>query len=350
MTTELTSERVEIDDDLWAANAAMERLGWTDGLPVIPPTEERVRRMLEPLGRQPQEEIGSIPPLWSPATLEKIAVNAVMAGCLPEYMPVLIAAVEAIGDPSLNLYALQATTGGPAILMIVNGPVRAELGLNSGANALGEGTRGNATLGRALRLIQRNIGGAYPGSSCKATLGWPGKLSFCIAENEEASPWEPLHVERGFPAGASTVTVISADSMSRVGEQGATTAEGVIGILRLGTFKLGSAEAVFVLGPDHAAMLARENFSKADVKKRLWEETVFCLKDLPQDAFEQRVKRRPDLKLTRESVFRLADRPEDILIVVAGGAGLHSVFVHVWGQSTPDGGSTRSVTRQIRVR
>lgn len=349
MAAELTSERIEVDDDLWAANAAMERMGWTDGLPVIPPTEERVQQMLAALGRDAQEEIGSIPPLWSPATVEKIAINAVMAGCLPECMPVLIAAVEALSDPALNLYALQATTGGPAILMIVNGPIRSQLGLNCGANALGEGTRANATLGRAIRLIQRNIGRAYPGSSCKATLGWPGKVGFCIAENEEASPWEPLHVERGFDADASTVTVISADSMSRVGEQGATTAEGVIGILRLGTFKLGSAEAVFVLGPDHAAMIAAENLTKWDLKKRLWEETTFCLRDLPQDAFEQRVKRRPDLNLTRESVFRLADRPEDILILVAGGAGLHSVFVHVWGQATPEGGSTRSVTREIRL-
>jgi len=118
MAAELTSERIEVDDDLWSANAAMERMGWTDGLPVIPPTEERVRQMLAALGRDAQEEIGFIPPLWSPATVEKIAINAVMAGCLPEYMPVLIAAVEALSDPALNLYALQATTGGPAILMI----------------------------------------------------------------------------------------------------------------------------------------------------------------------------------------------------------------------------------------
>src|SRR5215813_851380 len=211
----LQSERVEVADDLWAVNAFFEEKGWTDGLPIIPPTEGRVGQMIATVNRNPQDVIGVVPPRWAPATVEKIAINAVMAGCLPQYMPVLIAAAEALTDPKLNLYALQATTGGPAIMLIVNGPIRKQLNINGGSNVLGEGWRANATIGRGVRLIQRNIGGSYPGTTCKATLGWPGKYTLCIAENEEASPWEPLHVEREFGADKSTVTAISADSSIR---------------------------------------------------------------------------------------------------------------------------------------
>ncbi len=134
------------------------------------------------------KSIGAVPPRWAQATVEKIAINAVMAGCKPEYMPTLIACVEAITDPKLNLYALQATTGGPAVMIIINGPMRKQLNVNGGSNALGEGWRANATIGRFVQLIKRNIGGSYPGTTCKATLGWPGKYSICIGENEEASP------------------------------------------------------------------------------------------------------------------------------------------------------------------
>ena len=137
---------------------------------------------------KPDEVIGAVPPRWAQATVEKIAINGVMAGCKPEYMPTLIAAVEAITDPKFNLYALQATTGGPAVMIIINGPIRKQLNVNGGSNALGEGWRANATIGRFVQLVKRNIGGSYPGTTCKATLGWPGKYSICVGENEEASP------------------------------------------------------------------------------------------------------------------------------------------------------------------
>ncbi len=141
----IQSERIEVADDLWAANAFFEEKGWTDGLPIIPPTEERVGQMLAAVKRNPQDVIGVVPPRWAPATVEKIAINAVMAGCLPQYMPVLIAAADALTDPKLNLYALQATTGGPAIMLIVNGPIRKQLDINGGSNVLGEGWRANAS-------------------------------------------------------------------------------------------------------------------------------------------------------------------------------------------------------------
>jgi len=347
-STASQTERIEVDDDLWAVNAFFEEKGWTDGLPIIPPTEERVEKMIAAVQRNPQDVIGVVPPRWAPATVEKIAVNAVMAGCLPQYMPVLIAATEALTDPRLNLYALQATTGGPAIMLIINGPIRKQLDINGGSNALGEGWRANATIGRCVRLIQRNIGGSYPGTTCKATLGWPGKYSLCVGENEEASPWEPLHVERGFDADTSTVTAISADASIRASDLDSTKAEGVLTNFAQKMDGPSGPEAIMVICPEHARIIAGDRFSKQDVKKFIWERAAYRMKDLPDETFQQRVKRRPDLKLTRESAIPVTDTPDEIIIIVAGGDGSQSQYIHVWGQSTPDGGSTRSVTKAIK--
>ncbi len=347
-TAALQAERFEVPDDLWAAQEFFMEKGWGDGLPVIPPTEERVERMLAAVRRKPDEVIGVVPPRWAPATVEKIAINAVMAGCKPEYMPVLIAAVEAITDPRLNLYALQATTGGPAVMLIINGPVRSQIGVNGGSNALGEGWRANATIGRSIRLIQRNIGGSYPGTTCKATLGWPGKYSICIGENEEASPWEPLHVERGFDRNASTVTAISADGSVRASDLDSSKALGILANFAQRMDGPSGPEAIMVICPEHARIIANDGFSKMDVKKFIWERAGYRMRDLPDETFAQRVKRRPDLRLTRDSVIPVTDKPEDILVVVAGGDGSQSQYIHVWGQSTPEGGSTRSVTKAVR--
>jgi hypothetical protein len=347
-STALKSECFEVQDDVWAVNAFFEEKGWSDGLPIIPPTEERVEQMIVAGKRNPQDVIGVVPPRWAPATIEKIAINAVMAGCLPQYMPVVIAAVEALTDPKLNLYALQATTGGPAIMLIVNGPIRKQININGGSNALGEGWRANATIGRCIRLIQRNIGGSYPGTTCKATLGWPGKYTLCIAENEEASPWEPLHVERGFGHDQSTVTAISADGSVRASDLDSTTAEGVLTNFADRMEGPSGPEAIMVICPEHARIIAGDGFTKQEVKKFVWERAAYRMKDLPEETFDQRVKRRPDLKLTRDSVIPVTDRPEDILVIVAGGDGSQSQYIHVWGQSTPEGGSTRSVTKAIQ--
>ncbi|MBI3066893.1 MAG: hypothetical protein HYY82_18380 [Deltaproteobacteria bacterium] len=344
----LEAEKIEVGDDLWAAQEFFEEKGWSDGLPIIPPTEERVARMLAAVKRAPQDVIGAVPPRWAPATVEKIAINAVMAGCKLEYMPTLIACVEAITDAQLNLYALQATTGGPAVMVIINGPIRRQLNVNGGANALGEGWRANATIGRFVRLIQRNIGGSYPGTTCKATLGWPGKYSICIGENEEASPWEPLHVERGFAADQSTVTAISADASIRASDLDSTKAVGILTNFAQRMEGPSGPEAIMVICPEHAKIIAGDGFSKTDVKKFVWERAAYRMKDLPDETFHQRVKRRSDLKLTRDSVIPVTDKPEDILVVVAGGDGSQSQYIHVWGQSTPEGGSTRSVTKQIK--
>jgi hypothetical protein len=344
---ELQAERIEAPDDVWQSQSFFEEKGWSDGLPVIPPTEERVAEMLAATRRKSEETLGTVPPRWAPATVEKVAINAVMAGCKPEYMPVLIAAVEAITDPTLNLYSLQATTGGPAVMLIINGPIRSRIGINGAANALGEGARANATIGRCIRLIQRNIGGSYPGTTCKATLGWPGKYSICVGENEEVSPWEPLHVERGFERSASTVTAISADGSVRASDLDSSNAVGILTNFAQRMEGPSGPEAIMVVCPEHAKIIAQDGFNKADVKRFIWERAAYRMKNLPDETFAQRVKRRPDLHLTRDSVIPVTDRPEDILVIVAGGDGSQSQYIHVWGQSTPQGGSTRSVTKLI---
>jgi hypothetical protein len=262
-------------------------------------------------------------------------------------MPVLIAAVEAITEPKLNLYALQATTGGPAVMLIINGPVRHQIKVNGGYNALGEGWRANATIGRCIRLIQRNIGGSYPETTCKATLGWPGKYSICIGENEEASPWEPLHVERGFDRNSSTVTAISADGSVRASDLDSTTAEGVLTNFAQKMDGPSGPEAIMVICPEHAKIIANDGFSKKDVQRFVWQRAAYRMKDLPEETFNQRVKRWSHRNLTRESIIPVTDHPEDIVVVVAGGDGSQSQYIHVWGQSTPEGGSTRSVTKAV---
>ena len=187
--------------------------GWTDGLPVVPPTHAAVRAMLAMTQRGADEEIGPIPPRMRMATIEKIAINAVMAGCRPEYFPVVLAAVDAMLDDACRLYGIRTATNNGTPLIIVNGPIAQKLDVNSGGNVFGQGWRANATIGRALQLVLRNIGGDMPGETDMSTQGQPGKFTFCIAENEQESPWEPpFHVERGFQADESTVTVIGASA------------------------------------------------------------------------------------------------------------------------------------------
>ena len=181
--------------------------GFSDGLPIVPPTPERVIRMLSGTTRDPQEVIATVAPNLAEATVEKIAINAVMAGCKPEYLPVVIASVQAACTDEFNIHGVMATTMGASPVMVVNGPIREKIGMNMKLSALGQGNRANATIGRALRLVIRNIGGAVPGGTERPTLGNPMKFTMCFAEWEERSPWEPLHVERGFAADENVVTL-----------------------------------------------------------------------------------------------------------------------------------------------
>src|SRR6478609_10049417 len=197
--------------------------GWTDGLPVVPPTEARVLRMLEGTTRDAQDMVAVVPPDLVECTVEKVAINAVMAGCKPEYLPVVIAALEAACTDTFNMHGLLATTMPVGPVMIVNGPVRQRIGMNSGINVLGQGNRANSTIGRALQLVIRNVGGGRPGGVDRAAQGNPGKLSFCFPEDEEGSPWEPLHVERGFAPDASTVTIFPGEGPRGVVDQASRT-------------------------------------------------------------------------------------------------------------------------------
>src|SRR2546421_9362531 len=186
--------------------------GLADGLPVVPPTRERVDRAIEASGRAADEVVALVPPNYGRATVEKIAVNAVMAGCRPEYLPVVLAAVEAICDEAFDLHGVSATTNAPAPLIVVNGPIRRALDINCGAGLFGPGWRANATIGRALRLVCVNVGGARPGVVSMSTFAHPGRYTYCIGENEEASPWDSLAVEHGFAPSVDTVALLAADA------------------------------------------------------------------------------------------------------------------------------------------
>lgn len=349
---ELDNLRIEVADDPEAVDDLLYSLGLTDGLPVVPPTQPRVRAMLA--GRDPSFEVAKLPPKWGSATLEKIAVNAVMAGCRPEYFPVLIAAVEAVADEAFNLYGIQTTTGTATPALIINGPVRGELDVNCGANCLGPGKRANATIGRAIRLILHNIGGATPGLMDMATMGQPGKYTFCFGEHEERSPWPPLHVERGYRPSHSTVTVVGAagtveivDLTSRSGRGLLDTIVGsmlIAGSIGGGTL-MGGGEPLLLLPPEHAALLQRDGFDKAAVKRHIWEHARLPLERLSADVAAHIVRQREQIGAPDpEGPVLIAERPEDVMIVVAGGTGGKATYVPTWG------GGTRAVTRRIGPR
>jgi hypothetical protein len=281
-------------------------------------------------GRDPCASLGEVPPALGEATLERVAACAVLAGCRPSYFPVVLAAVEALLDPAYNLNAITVTTSPPGQVLVVNGPVREAIGLNSGMGALGPGARANLTIGRAVRLVATLTGGGAPGRLDRSTLGQPGKLSFCIAENEEASPWEPLHVERGFPASASTVTLLAGDAPLSVSDHRSRSPEELAATLGWAAAGQWSpfwwpleAVSLFVICPEHAALFGAAGWTKADVRHAIFESV-----------------RRPAGELKRgetTATVLAADpgdsipkwtSPERIMIVVAGGeAGRFSAVV-----------------------
>lgn len=243
--------------------------GWTDGLPVVLPTIGRVRQMLAFTGRKATDVVGEVEPLKGLATVEKIAANAVMAGCRDDYFPVVLAVVEAVLDPAFNLRGLQTTDENAAPLIVVNGPIVKALNINSSFGALGPGWRANATIGRALRLVLNNLGGGWPGAVSFAGLGHAGRYTMCLAENEAQSPWAPLHVDLGHARETSTVTLYRAETAVNV-TGGLAEIAGVMGSAASAFQILWSGIATVLLAPATAALLAREGMSKADVARRLW--------------------------------------------------------------------------------
>jgi hypothetical protein len=244
--------------------------------------------MLSGTRRDAQEVVGILPPSDAPVTIEKIAINAVMAGCKPEYFPVVIATVEAICDPRINAYGMTSTTSGATPLIVVNGPIRKRLGMNMETNVLGNGNRANATIGRAVKLIQRNIGHGRPGEHCQATLSSPGSYSCCFPEFEERSPWEPLHVTRGFDKNDSVVTVFANEgSPHQISDHTSRTARALVGSIALGVEAIvhpkahdDRAPCLLVVSPEHADTLRRDGWSRQDVCNRIQEVTLRPLREL----------------------------------------------------------------------
>jgi len=344
---QLRASIIEVPDDIEDINQHFRKQRWTDGFPIIPPTRERVERMLSSTARRPEEVVGLVAPGYGAATVERIAINAVMAGCDPEYLPVLIAAVDAIASPQFNLQGIQATTNPVGAWLIVNGPIAKRLNMNSGANCLGQGNWANATMGRALRLIMQNIGRAMPGEMDRATQGYPGKYSFCCAENEDESPWEPLHVERGMRADQSAVTVVGAEGIVNMNTRSKIVDE----VLRVfaqsmprpaGNDYRTCGQPWIILAPEYADILAGGGLSKAEVKRKLWEQSKMPASMMAAIDFEQaQHSRRAELGMvTRDSMLPACATPADLGILVAGGPGTHSAYVQSFG-------NTRSVTREI---
>jgi hypothetical protein len=307
--------------------------GWTDGLPVLPPTLAAVQQMVAAGSKNADAVLGVIPPLNGVATVEKIAANAVMAGCLPEYFPLVLAAVRGMTRPGYNLDGLQTTTGNIAPLAIVNGPCRNTLRINYGANVLGQGWRANATIGRAIRFIMTNIGGARPGSFDKSTMGQPAKYTFCFAENEEENPWQPFHVERGLARECDTVHMFGASGVYSAVDMASQTATGLLKTFALtmtGGLASGvtSTEVLWVICPEHAAILARDGFIKDKLRAELFALARVPYDKIAADNLELLAKRRPQwFKPGAMHEVGVVDRSEDIWIVIAGGAGAKSAYI-----------------------
>lgn len=330
--------------------------GFSDGLPLVPPTPERVLRMLSGTHRDPQDIIGVMPPNMGDVSIEKLAINAVMAGCRPEYMPVIIAAVEAVLTEQYNIHGVMATTMGASPVLVVNGPIRERIGMNMKLGALGQGNRANATIGRALRLAIRNVGGARPGGTERSTLGNPMKFTMCFAEHEERNPWEPLHVERGFAASDSVVTVFTMTSgPTLIVDQDSRKASQLAGSFGL---TLESAfhpkahfatEVLLVVCPEHVDTLVRDGYSKADIRARIQEVTARPLSELVENeisavGFKQAAFDAMDEKARQRTLPKFKS-PDDIHMVVAGSdAGKFSGAFHGW--ATGEIGSI-SVSKKI---
>ncbi|MCA9823336.1 MAG: redoxin domain-containing protein [Dehalococcoidia bacterium] len=264
--------------------------GLTDGLPVVPPTPERVLRMLGGTRRDSQEVVAIVPPNLAPVTVEKVAINAVMAGCRPEYLPVVLTAVEAMCTDEFNIHGVSATTMGATPAMIVNGPIRNRIGMNSGLGALGAGNRPNATIGRAIRLVLRNVGGAKTGGTERSTLASPAKFTLTFAEWEERSPWSPYHVDHGFQREDSVVTLFAATGgPSMIVDQTSRTARQLGGSLGMVIEAIahprarGPQEMLVVLCPEHLDTITRDGWTKQDLLDRIQEVSAKPLRDLLAD-------------------------------------------------------------------
>ena len=320
--------------------------GFSDGLPVVPPTQEKVDEIVARLGGDASFVEARIAPRWGDLTREVLAINMVMAGCKPEYTPVVLAAVKALTDQAFNLNGVQATTHVASPLLIVNGPIAREIGMNGGVNAFGSGNRANATIGRALRLIMLNVGGGWPGDLDKSTLGHPGKYTYCVTENEAQSPLAPYHVEHGYKPEDSTVFVMAAEAPHSVTNHISNDPEGILDTMCSAMSTIASNSAVLgghiavVLGLEHAQTIGKHGWSRADVRNYLFQNHGNRFIDLAYGHRYGKVYNRNLPKYyKREDNTRIPiiHSPENIHLFVMGGeAGRFSVLIPGWGHmSTP---------------
>ena len=343
----MPTRRIETSDAFAAIEAYFDN-GWTDGLPVVPPRPEVVQHFIATVQRDPDEVLIGISETNMQCTVETAAINSVMAGCKPEYFPVVVAAIDGWNDKRWGptaFYVGNASTGGAGQLAIVSGPIRRALGFNSGVNLFGPGpnNRANATVGRALRLVMINALGMHPGVFDMAIQGHPGKYSYCIAEDEEASPWEPLSVERGFPPGTSTVTVVGARGPIPVDERSHDDAAGILDtVAQVMPLARGTGPFVLVMGAEHAQIIGKRNgWSKQQIKEYLFEKTR-----RPLAAGAPRPPRATVKTIDGIDYLYLVRVPEDILVVVAGGGnGGLTAIIPTWVYAVPPGDW---VTREIK--
>ena len=306
----------------------------TDGLPIIPPTRDKVNRFLRYSAHDPHDILAVLPPKMGQATPEKIAINSVMAGCLPQFQPVTEHIIQAISPDKFNLAGVNATTHPVSICTIVNGPLSHELGLNSGAGCLGPGNMANATIGRGLRLCLINLAGAIPGVGDHATHGSPAKYSYCFAENEAESPWDPFQVEKGYLKDESTVTVMAAESPHNVNDHRSKTAEDLLDTIVHTAATAGCnnshvpGELLVIMSPEHAATISKDGWEKEDVKNYIHENAL-----LPT-VLGDRGGRKLDDEWVINGEVRITRSPSDVILLVAGGPGRHTMISHGFGNGS----------------
>jgi len=332
--------RIDIDNDYVAVNEYFHEQGWSDGLPVMPPTEDAVAAMIA-AGPLPGDQVlGIMPPVEGTVTVEKVAANAVMAGCRPDYFPVVLAGVKALLQPKYNVGSVSTTTGGAAPCFMVSGAIADEIEINSGTACMGSGFRANATIGRALRLVIRNIAGAIPGEMDKGTLAFPGRYSFLFAENEARNPWEPLRVNRGFAMEDSTISVIGIRGVHYINEGAQETGLGNLETIAGSMRRMGLVNYLhqshrtaigLVLGPEHAHEIAKDGYSRQDVQEYLFEHARMPVRDLASRSYWN-FRKWPDEYEAHNPDFMvpIVYAPEDFVICVAGGDGRHSAWLSSW--------------------
>ena len=330
--TLLRSPRYDLAD-IVAVNDLYHQRGWTDGLPILPPTEELVRACLDAAGLAPSAVIGIESVRQRPISAEKVAINAVMAGCRPAYMPVVVAVIKAICRPEFNLHGSTASTGGSAQFIVVNGPIRQQIGLNASHNVLANHSRANACIGRAIRLILINVLGCVPGQLDRSTLGHPGKFSFCIAEDEEDSPWTPLAQQRGIPAGTSAVTVMAGESphqtmneWTRDPEEIAETFAAEIRHNML-TYSIWAGNYALVVPKQLRDLITAAGWQKRDIQEYVYRSARVVRRDWTTVGKKQIV----NLGKGADQRFSALRAPNDLLVIAAGGpAGGFGAIVPPW--------------------